>query len=97
MSKLFEITTGLNLRVNSPAFPPPTSYPPNTVIGMLPDVGAAHVLSRLPGGLGQYLGLTGARLRANDLLYCGLATHLVPRDRYRPLRNLCPQVKNCRK
>ncbi|CAM9574163.1 unnamed protein product, partial [Laminaria digitata] len=54
---------------------------PETVIGMLPDVGTAHVLSRLPGGLGQYLGLTGARLRADDLLYCGLATHLVPRDR----------------
>lgn len=50
---------------------------------MLPDVGAAHVLSRLPGGLGQYLGLTGARLRGDDLLYCGLATHLVPRDRYK--------------
>ncbi|CAM9465045.1 unnamed protein product [Ectocarpus sp. 6 AP-2014] len=54
---------------------------PETVIGLFPDVGTAHVLSRLPGGLGQYLGLTGARLRGNDLLHCGLATHLVPRDR----------------
>lgn len=54
---------------------------PRPVIGLFPDVGTAHVLSRLPGGLGQYLGLTGARLRGNDLLHCGLATHLVPRDR----------------
>ncbi|CAN0275059.1 unnamed protein product, partial [Ectocarpus fasciculatus] len=54
---------------------------PETVIGLFPDVGTAHVLSRLPGGLGQYLGLTGARLRGDDLLHCGLATHLVPRDR----------------
>eukprot|EP00904_Undaria_pinnatifida_P012478 jgi/Undpi1/8360/HiC_scaffold_25.g10828.m1 len=54
---------------------------PETAIGMLPDVGTAYVLSRLPGGLGQYLGLTGARLRGDDLLYCGLATHLVPRER----------------
>ncbi|CAM9806811.1 unnamed protein product [Pylaiella littoralis] len=54
---------------------------PETVIGLFPDVGTAHVLSRLPGGLGQYLGLTGARLHSNDLLHCGLATHLVPRDR----------------
>ncbi|CAN0351341.1 unnamed protein product, partial [Hapterophycus canaliculatus] len=53
---------------------------PETVIGLFPDVGTAHVLSRLPGGLGQYLGLTGTRLRAGDLLYCGLATHVVPRD-----------------
>lgn len=45
-------------------------------------MGAAYVLSRLPGGLGQYLGLTGARLRSDDLLHCGLATHFVPRDRY---------------
>eukprot|EP00903_Cladosiphon_okamuranus_P006654 g6497.t1 len=54
---------------------------PETVIGLFPDVGTAHVLSRLPGGLGQYLGLTGARLRGDDLLHCGLATHLVPREK----------------
>lgn len=54
---------------------------PSTVIGIFPDVGSAYVLSRLPGGLGQYLALTGARLRIDDLLHCGLATHFVPRDR----------------
>jgi enoyl-CoA hydratase len=38
-------------------------------------------LNRCPGHLGRYLGLTGARLGAADALYCGFATHSVPRDR----------------
>ncbi|HEY0525532.1 MAG TPA: enoyl-CoA hydratase/isomerase family protein [Stellaceae bacterium] len=54
---------------------------PETAIGLFPDVGATHFLSRCPGQLGMYLALTGARMRAADLLYCGLATHFVPRER----------------
>ena len=50
---------------------------PETRIGFFPDVGASHVLPRLPGKLGLYLGLTGARLRAADALYAGIATHYV--------------------
>ena len=51
---------------------------PETNIGLFPDVGGSHFLSRLPGELGTYIGLSGARLNAADLLYCGLATHHVP-------------------
>jgi enoyl-CoA hydratase len=54
---------------------------PETGIGLFPDVGATHFLNRCPGQIGMYLALTGARLRAADLLYCGLATHFVPRER----------------
>lgn len=54
---------------------------PETAIGFFPDVGASFFLSRLPGGIGAYLGLTGARLTAADALACGLATHHVPSDR----------------
>eukprot|EP00922_Rhytidocystis_sp_ex-Travisia-forbesii_P036218 GHVS01053730.1.p1 GENE.GHVS01053730.1~~GHVS01053730.1.p1 ORF type:complete len:439 (+),score=92.90 GHVS01053730.1:216-1532(+) len=50
---------------------------PETSIGLMPDVGASYVLSRLPGGLGLYLGLTGARLNAADLMQHGLATHFI--------------------
>ena len=50
---------------------------PETAIGFIPDVGATYFLSRLPGALGTYLGLTGHRLTAADAVYCGLATHLV--------------------
>jgi enoyl-CoA hydratase/carnithine racemase len=54
---------------------------PETAIGLFPDVGATRFLNRCPGRLGRYLGLTGARLKAADALYCGLATHCVPSER----------------
>ncbi|HVC50726.1 MAG TPA: enoyl-CoA hydratase/isomerase family protein [Stellaceae bacterium] len=54
---------------------------PETGIGLFPDVGATHFLNRCPGRIGRYMGLSGARLRAADALYCGLATHFVPRER----------------
>lgn len=50
---------------------------PETGIGFLPDVGASYFLSRLPGAVGTYLGLTGYRLDAADALYVGLGTHRV--------------------
>ncbi len=51
---------------------------PETGIGLFPDVGASYYLSHLDGQLGIYLGLTGARIKAPDLLYTGLATHFIP-------------------
>jgi enoyl-CoA hydratase len=54
---------------------------PETGIGLFPDVGATYVLPRLPGAIGMYLGLTGARLGAADCLHVGLATHFVPAAR----------------
>jgi len=54
---------------------------PETGIGLFPDVGGTWFLPRLPGGLGLYLALTGARLKAADCWYAGLATHVVPADR----------------
>jgi enoyl-CoA hydratase len=54
---------------------------PETGIGLFPDVGATYVLPRLPGALGLYLGLTGARLGAADCLYAGIGTAHVAADR----------------
>jgi enoyl-CoA hydratase len=51
---------------------------PETGIGLFPDVGATFLLSRLPGAIGLYLGLTGARVEARDALWSGIATHCVP-------------------
>ncbi|XP_076937283.1 3-hydroxyisobutyryl-CoA hydrolase-like protein 1, mitochondrial [Bidens hawaiensis] len=48
---------------------------PETLIGLHPDAGASFHLSRLPGYLGEYLGLTGDRLNGVETLACGLATH----------------------
>ena len=50
---------------------------PETAIGFFPDIGASHFLPRLPGAVGTYLGLTGARLDAADAVAVGLATHHV--------------------
>jgi enoyl-CoA hydratase len=51
---------------------------PETGIGLFPDVGTTFLLSRLPGAIGLYLGLTGARVEARDALWTGIATHFVP-------------------
>lgn len=55
---------------------------PECNIGLFPDVGSTHVLSRVRGGIpmGLYIGLTGARLKAADCLYAGLATHYCPAE-----------------
>src|SRR5712675_2834843 len=54
---------------------------PETGIGLFPDVGATRFLNRCPGHVGRYLGLTGARVNVAEALYCGFATHYVPRER----------------
>ena len=52
---------------------------PETAIAMFPDVGATFMLPRLPGHLGMYLALTGARVQGADAVHAGIATHFVPR------------------
>jgi enoyl-CoA hydratase len=51
---------------------------PETAIGFFPDIGASHFLPRLPGMVGRYLALTGARISGAAAVECGLATHYVP-------------------
>ncbi|MEM7781141.1 MAG: enoyl-CoA hydratase/isomerase family protein [Pseudomonadota bacterium] len=53
---------------------------PETGIGLFPDVGGGWYLSRLGGRLGQFLALTGARLKGEECLWAGLATHYVPSE-----------------
>ena len=48
---------------------------PEVGIGFFPDVGGSYLLSRLPGKLGLYLGLTGERMKQADCVASGLATH----------------------
>ena len=54
---------------------------PETGIGFFPDVGGSHVLPRLAGATGTWLGLTGARLGGADTLRVGVGTHHVAADR----------------
>jgi len=46
---------------------------PEITIGLFPDVGGTWMLSRLPGGTGRFLALTGAQLGAADCRFLGLA------------------------
>jgi enoyl-CoA hydratase/carnithine racemase len=46
---------------------------PEVTVGLFPDVGGTWFLSRMAGGLGRYLALTGARLKAGDVIFAGLA------------------------
>lgn len=54
---------------------------PEVNIGLFPDVGGSHFLSRAPGALGFYLGLTGNTVGAADALYLDLADVFVPAAR----------------
>lgn len=65
---------------------------PETAIGFFPDVGASYFLSRLPGAIGLYLGITGARIQAADALYCGLADWFVEHDRLAQFEERLGQV-----
>ncbi|HEX4932031.1 MAG TPA: enoyl-CoA hydratase/isomerase family protein, partial [Gemmatimonadaceae bacterium] len=53
---------------------------PETGIGLFPDVGGGWYLSRLPGRIGPFLALTGARLDGAECLWAGLATHYLPAE-----------------
>jgi len=53
---------------------------PETGIGLFTDVGAGRYLTRMPGRMGQYVGLTGARLNGAECLALGLGTHYVASD-----------------
>ena len=54
---------------------------PETALGLFPDVGAARFLTRRPGiAMGAWLALTGARIKAPELIALGLATHVVRSD-----------------
>ena len=61
---------------------------PETGIGLFPDVGGTWFLPRCPGETGMYLGLTGARLKAADTLFAGLATHFVSSQKLPELINV---------
>src|SRR5262245_25433519 len=58
---------------------------PEVGIGFFPDVGATWFLPRLPGELGAYCALTADRVRADDAVAAGVATHRVRSARFAEL------------
>ena len=51
---------------------------PECGIGLIPDVGGSLILAKAPGRLGEYLGLTGARIGPGDAIHVGFADHYMP-------------------
>lgn len=51
---------------------------PECGIGLVPDVGGNQLLARAPGHVGEYLGTTGARLKAADCITAGIGDVFVP-------------------
>ena len=58
---------------------------PETGIGLFPDVGASWFLPRLPGEIGMYMAMTGARLKAADCVYARICDAYVSNDRHEDL------------
>ncbi|WP_089400454.1 enoyl-CoA hydratase/isomerase family protein [Noviherbaspirillum humi] len=59
---------------------------PEVNIGLFPDVGGSHFLSRARGQVGTYLALTGEAIGAADALFAGLADVCLPSARLEELR-----------
>ena len=55
---------------------------PETGIGYFPDVGGTYFLPRLGMEIGQWLGLTGARLDAGQTCALGIANAYIPTDQH---------------
>ena len=50
---------------------------PEVTIGLYPDVAASWFFNRMPGNLGLFLGLTGARMNGADAIFCKLADYFL--------------------
>jgi len=59
---------------------------PEVGIGLVPDVGGSLILAHAPGQLGDYLGLTAARMDAGNAIYAGFADHYAPENTWDDLK-----------
>jgi enoyl-CoA hydratase len=66
---------------------------PEVHIGLFPDVGATRYLNLCPGRVGLYLALTGVRIKAADMLYCGFATHYARHERIADLTSALSAIE----
>ena len=55
---------------------------PECGIGLIPDVGSSLLLAQAKGYLGEYLGLTGARMSAGDAIYAGFADSFIDQSQW---------------
>jgi enoyl-CoA hydratase len=66
---------------------------PEVGLGFFPDVGGTWLLSRSPGEIGTYFGLTGQTMNGPDAVYAGFADAVVPSNRWPELRDALLHLK----
>ncbi len=59
---------------------------PECAIGLVPDVGGSYLLAKAPGNMGDYMGMTGARLNGADAIYAGFGDNLVGVEKLEALK-----------
>jgi enoyl-CoA hydratase/carnithine racemase len=66
---------------------------PEVNIGLFPDVGGGYFLSRAPGEIGTYLGVSGETIGAADSIYAGLADIFLPSEQLPALLEMLASAK----
>ena len=65
---------------------------PEVGLGFFPDVGGTWLLSRSPGEIGTYFGLTGQTMNGPDAVYAGFADAVVPAAKLAGLREALTKI-----
>jgi enoyl-CoA hydratase len=65
---------------------------PEVGLGFFPDVGGTWLLSRSPGEIGTYFGLTGQTMNGPDAVYAGFADVVVPSGKLAALREALTKI-----
>ncbi|WP_315770921.1 MULTISPECIES: enoyl-CoA hydratase/isomerase family protein [unclassified Bradyrhizobium] len=66
---------------------------PEVGLGFFPDVGGTWLLSRAPGELGAYFGLTGQTMNGPDAIHARFADAVVPTEKWPALREVLTKVR----
>jgi enoyl-CoA hydratase/carnithine racemase len=66
---------------------------PEVGLGFFPDVGGTFLLSRAPGEIGTYFGLTGQTMNGADAVYARFADAVVPSSKLPALRQALTKVR----
>ena len=67
---------------------------PEVGLGFFPDVGGTWLLSRSPGEIGAYFGLTGQNMNGGDAIFARFADAVVPSGKLAALREALTAVKS---
>jgi enoyl-CoA hydratase len=66
---------------------------PEVGLGFFPDVGGTYLLSRAPGEIGTYFGLTGQTMNGPDAIHSRFADAVVPSAKWPDLREVLTRVR----